>query len=228
MWKKGISENSIRKLLKFAQQKTFRINQLEGRAKEKALDWLRQEESDSWSDVYSDDVLDRMKEAAPEYFQIDDINYSGFWSQGDGASWTGSVNVPLFCQQHGLENYTQFVDSGAIEDTAKINQQGHYSHEGTMSLDLYIHENYTDTPEEEQELIEASNVLEKQILEEAKDYAKKIYRELEQAYEFYTGEENLTETAEANDWVFYGDGEFAGSDESAYDMRNQMSFDFFR
>lgn len=74
----------------------YTFDELEGRAKEKARQWLVDAalDSDWWECVYADAKEDGDKRG----FEIEDIRFSGFWSQGDGASWTGSVNVARFVE----------------------------------------------------------------------------------------------------------------------------------
>lgn len=74
----------------------YKYEELEGRAKEKAREKLTE-----WATDYEwwDGVYDIAKEdGQAKGFEIDDIRFSGFWSQGDGAHWTGRVDMPAFIE----------------------------------------------------------------------------------------------------------------------------------
>ena len=43
-------------------------------------------------------------------FEIDKIYYSGFWSQGDGASWTGTINLTKFLEWEEQQEKRLFSD----------------------------------------------------------------------------------------------------------------------
>lgn len=66
---------------------TYSFDELSDKAKEKAREWFRS--GDDFS-IYAEDVVADAK-AIGKIMGIDikDVYYSGFWSQGDGASFTG-------------------------------------------------------------------------------------------------------------------------------------------
>jgi hypothetical protein len=56
---------------------------------------------DHW---YESLIEDSIKELAEHGFEDTEINFTGFWSQGDGASFTCKrIDVPLFLQKHWPE-----------------------------------------------------------------------------------------------------------------------------
>lgn len=78
--------------------KAYKYSELDGRAKEKAhaklVEWITDHEW--WDYVYEQAKIDGEKKG----FGLDDIRFSGFWSQGDGAYWTGHVDMPEFIEQN--------------------------------------------------------------------------------------------------------------------------------
>ena len=63
----------------------FKYEELNDCAKEKARNWYRDGNDDNF---WSECVIDDAKEvAALMGWEIDKVYYSGFWSQGDGASY---------------------------------------------------------------------------------------------------------------------------------------------
>ena len=61
---------------------------------------------------WADEIIARAKQDGPERgFEIDEVAWSGFSSQGDGASWTGMVRLPCFIEYHNKPDnydYTQY------------------------------------------------------------------------------------------------------------------------
>jgi hypothetical protein len=126
----------------------YKFDELEGRAKEKARQWLADTATDHewWDGVY-----DLAKEdGAKRGFEIEDIRFSGFWSQGDGASWTGSVDVKQFVEwmleqpedtpahrwvdadRHRYLCLVELMKDGWIERNINVTRSGyHYVHENT-------------------------------------------------------------------------------------------------
>lgn len=126
----------------------YKFDELEGRAKEharnKLIEWATDHEW--WDGVY-----DLAKEdGAKRGFDIEDIRFSGFWSQGDGASWTGSVDVKQFVEwmleqpedtpahrwidadRHRYLCLIELMKDGWVERNINVTRNGyHYVHEQT-------------------------------------------------------------------------------------------------
>jgi hypothetical protein len=171
----------------------------------------------------ADMILQMAKEKGVERgFYIDDFKYSGFYSQGDGASWQGGVRVPEYIDwklgQGGIEGIPNVTaelmfwlfNAGVFDSRLSVGSRGHYCHEKTMQLSdiywTYIGSNDTETmgafggPFSEtpiKQLLQATNWgwesesqpddyynrLWATILNDARDYAKDVYKQLEEAYE---------------------------------------------
>lgn len=78
------------------EQTTYTFEQLTGLAQDKARDWLIEAATDYdwWQDIYSNAKI----EGEAKGFEIEDIRFSGFWSQGSGASWTGNVRLDVWLE----------------------------------------------------------------------------------------------------------------------------------
>ncbi len=230
-FEKGISDQALQRLATISKlsqysvtKDTFTFDELQGRAQDKALSWFAEAES---QDAYwSEDVIENAKLDAPAGFRVEEVLYSGFWSQGDGASWKGRVDLEKYCEANSLIEIMPLIDQDAIENTASVTQSGRYVHDNTMQVEVYSHPGYAEGVASD-EVDRIASDLQDVLLSEVRDYAKEIYRKLEEAYNYYTGPEALKESAEANGWRFYQDGEFAGSfdDPNAPDPR-QTSIDF--
>lgn len=126
----------------------YKFDELEGRAKERAATKLRDWATDhDWYEF----VYECAKEdGAKRGFEIEDIRFSGFWSQGDGASWTGSVDVKQFVEwmleqpegtpehrwidadRHRYLCLIELMKDGWIERHVNVTRDGyHYVHENT-------------------------------------------------------------------------------------------------
>jgi len=123
----------------------YKYEELEGRAKEKATSKLTE-----WATDYEwwDSVYEQAKEdGAEKGFEIDDIRFSGFWSQGDGAHWTGRINLIKFVEAHMEEDSPWFGEDiillelwkeGWVDRFIQIHNRNYrYSHSGGMSIGDY-------------------------------------------------------------------------------------------
>jgi hypothetical protein len=119
-------------------QSTFKYHELEGSARAKARDhyihsWL----IDDWYDYVIDDAKADGKDKG---FEIQHVYFSGFWSQGDGASWIGDIDLVLFIEKHlpesiGRDCWVWMIQDGWIHNRLSVYQKGsHYSHSHTMSI----------------------------------------------------------------------------------------------
>ena len=186
--------------------KTFSYNELSEAAKEKAREWYRNFDVDFFDDF----ILEDYKEIAKAFgLYIDNIYYSGFYSQGDGASFTGSyrynkgalkkikADYPAFLELHAIVERLQYIQAANFFSIrADISQSGHYYHENTIRISAYDYEN------ENRSLGHYEN----DLLEVFKDYARLIYSGLYDEYKHMQSDEYIEETIIANDYEFISDG----------------------
>lgn len=134
------------------EQTAYRYQDLNDHAKERARLWYVEHglSYDWWDDVY-----EMAKEDGVELgFNIDDINFSGFWSQGDGASWTGQVDICAWLRAHapdtiGVDALIALFHGGYIHKHMGVTRSnGHYCHENMMSFDYIEMDNGVADPDE--------------------------------------------------------------------------------
>lgn len=149
-------------------------------------------------------------------FEDAQIAFSGFWSQGDGASFTASCDVEkliafftkgiekddCFKVSHtGEGEHPEFagIDSNDISLSVKRTSH-HYSHENTCSVDYEFHD--IDEPKAAllDKFVEYVEDLRKML-------SKAIYGALEEAYEWQAKDETIIENIEQYDREYYEDGE---------------------
>jgi hypothetical protein len=126
------------------EQTEFSYKELSAKAQEKAQQWFSETlDYEWWDHTYEHATAD----AKEKGFDIEDIRFSGFWSQGDGASWTGRVDLKLFLEHHLKEDNPDYgryfvlqaivnEDSDWVERYTSVNRSGyHYVHDNTMRLE---------------------------------------------------------------------------------------------
>ena len=156
------------------------------------------------------------------YRQKPNIYFSGFWSQGDGASFEAEVDLEKFIKAHKLgRKYRMilanlgewYVDIGVRCDGYASN---HYSHSGTMRTYAdhdFAPSSYADREyeydlavEREEKFESLIDELKDDVHEAAVDLADSFYDQLEKEYEYQSSEEQLIESLDANEMLFNADG----------------------
>lgn len=139
-------------------------------------------------DWYSFTLDDWKEKLERQGFLSPEIYFSGFYSQGDGASFTADIDLEKFLSGRRVKaKYaTELALYKETGDNVVITTSGYYSHEYTMSID-------SDN---------LSAELEDFILEEAREQARKIYKDLKALYEDLTTDESIAETLEADEYYF--------------------------
>ena len=171
--------------------------------------WLE----DGGYDFDSQYILDDMIECGATIgINVDNIYYSGFSSQGDGACFVGSYKFKPDWKS-SLENfcpgYTQLISLGerlqaANEQYGKLyatvyKTSYRYDHENTVTVDVQSDSDIEDFPFL---VLDAQDTIE-EIL---KDFMHEIYRRLEEEYTWTNSLEFFQEMAEANEFYFTEEG----------------------
>lgn len=203
-----------------AKRSVFTRKQLSRAAARRAYeDWAQDEPLGEWWDgVFSCAKEDGVKHG----FEIYEIFFSGFCSQGDGASWVGDVNVAVWLEKNPSDDPLRttlqlLAEADHVGHVAIDRGRGRYSHEHTMySCGIMLDDMFSVTsgPLKGADLDVLANAfpkewmqaLEEEILESARDYARGIYKDLEKEHEYLIGEERFIEACEANEWLFDEDG----------------------
>ena len=161
---------------------------------------------------WHEDIIENFCENAEKIgfnVTIDDVQFSGFWSQGDGASFTGSIDILKYLKEtRQLTVYRPLVkaiNNGYVSDTVVISRDSyHYSHENTCSADdIEVYEDIS--PKVEDLRID----LEYELEEKRKDLSIELYRDLEKTYNYLCSEEAIVETLVANEYEFDESGDIA-------------------
>jgi hypothetical protein len=175
-----------------------------------------------------DYVYDNAKEDAEQYgFRIDDISFSGFYSQGDGASWTGSVDLITWLEKHRPDCakatiMTELIAQGWVDSkTNVIRLNSLHVHSWTMQVaDANTcwpgaGYDYGQTPvlvggngilarASVEDLVKNADLdtyfeeMLSDVLVSVRDYADEIYKRLQTEYEYITSDEYIAEQYEFN------------------------------
>ena len=140
--------------------------------------------------------------------------FSGFSSQGDGASFEGTyshakgaakairAHAPKDDELHRIADALQGVQRRNFHQLhARIRQRGRYCHEYTMAI-----ETERDSPTWQPPTDDAEDA----VTEAVRDLARWLYRQLRQEYEHLTSDAAIDETLAANAWTFRACGERFG------------------
>jgi len=174
----------------------YRFAELSDAAKETALQQYAQDLHGDWHESVCDDFK---AIAGILGFDRIDISYSGFWSQGDGASFTGQwsyrkgmardlrayapKDATLHAIARDLQEYARKSFYRATDTVYRISSR--YSHENTVRA-------------ESDELTDIVRRL-----------CQWLYSALEREYEYQTSAKMLAEMSDANSWEYDARGVLA-------------------
>ena len=181
----------------------FKFNELDEKTKNKVLDNLR--DINIHDDFWYEHVLDRYTEIleALGFYEVK-INFSGFCSQGDGASFTAKFRHPKNSEdmrqiEKKLKNilslgptyqvFKNFIlaplTKNEIDENGEIFEvyrSGRYYHEFSIGCDC------------------------PNVLEVAREISKMIYRELNELHDELTSNEAVIEAIGSNEYYFTKNG----------------------
>ena len=204
----------------------YQFDELSDKAKEKAANYyIEHWMTDDWYQC----TIDYMKEDGLKYgFNIKDIRFTGFYSQGDGASWCGAVNVRDWIKSKNSDYQEQattqiilaLIEEGWVAEVVLVSfGNHHYCHEYTMDItEIAVHEPEDEAIKMESGMFKGASAkelchivgcaggalydMDKEIKEDVIAFARTIYRELEDDYEASIEDENIAANYNANEVLF--------------------------
>jgi hypothetical protein len=179
----------------------YSYEELSDRAKARAVDGLRDVNvnHDWWDFIYEDaKTIGRLMG-----IEIENIYFSGFSSQGDGACFEGRYdyakgslkavkeNAPKDAELHriALELY-KFQRKSFYKAAARVKHRGHYNH--SKCTDIEVWEEMQGTADDCVQLL--------------RDFMDWIYDRLYEEYFYLTDDAQIIEAIEANGYEFDEDG----------------------
>ena len=189
--------------------KVYRFDELSEEARQKACQQVGDRMTDNtfwYSDVF--DLF--IKQCASYGMTIDenDIQFSGFGSQGDGASFTcDNIDRGKLLKSLGIKIEEKVLDY--IYDVNIIRTSYRAFHEQTVHVQILIDEDALEEEEEEgiiRDINDIADTLEFK-LEELKDaLCQQLYTTLRQEYDYFHSSEYVEELAYNNDMLFLANG----------------------
>jgi hypothetical protein len=186
----------------------FKFEELDPKVQAKVLDDNRDWNVDhEWYEFTIEDFTEKLESLG---FRCPKISFSGFCSQGDGASFevkscdVAKLIEALKDRSNNYAKYKKYLtkvnDYGHIAlSTLTVNH--HYSHENTKRMDL-------DTSLASR--FKRLNALLDTFVEEVEslryDLCREIYKSLEKEYDYLTSDEAIKESIEANEVEFLATG----------------------
>jgi len=184
------------------QVNVYKFSELSDDVKEKVLDKFRDIET---MHEYWDFIFENFKE--DNKFEVGEIYFSGFSSQGDGAmfeysdydwkGWVNGLSLPEWKKRVLL----------ACDVSVSGVHRGNYYHYNTCSHDcdidlpgMYTHDNVCKF------IGDFAEQFEQHIKDEYKSLCSDLYRALEREYDDLTSDETVKESIEANEYEFFQNG----------------------
>lgn len=154
------------------------------------------------------------------------FGFSGFCSQGDGASFTGMVYAKdmrqfmiandLLEEFPAVAYFADYEGEGKVSITAKRNHS-RYEHEYSVDIEVNAHDDIfyiVDDVEDSTDLrdvlfctmadklrLEEQDAFQSRVTEILRDLMRQFYRDLEAEYEYLTSDECVLEFLKANDML---------------------------
>lgn len=206
----------------------FALSELSDRAKDEARCWYRREvDHDDWFDAVFDDFEEICRilglsigtRSVPlmggGFGTRSCIYFSGFFSQGDGACFTGSYGyekgsarairscAPRDAELHRIaDELVEIQQRNFFQLRAEISHHGRYYHE--FSMDIRVER---DSPTYQVMTADAEDI----VIDAMRDLARWLYHQLEQEWEYLNSDEVVDEAIIANAFTFTEDGQRFGN-----------------
>lgn len=194
----------------------YLFDELTDAAKEKAREWWRRGQLDD--SYWSESVIDCAKDVGKLLgFDISDVYWSGFSSQGDGACFVGTWQAcDVEADKFKKDGWTDKELIRLVAELDKIGKQFpassfrvkhsvHYQHEmcTDFTVDMGIEDN--DDPLY-QATIQNADEVEDDLIEAARDFMRWIYKTLEAEWDYVNADEQVDDSIRANEYEFEEDG----------------------
>lgn len=195
--------------MRIIETKAYQLHELSSEAQEKAIDNFRNHESyldyGWWDFVYEDAKII----ASLFGLEIDEIYFSGFYSQGDGACFEGYYSykkgglkaveeyAPTDMELYGIVKGLQDIQRKYFYGlTASTKHRGHYCHSGCMAVSVYQNAG-----------MDYANIdVEREITDLLRQFADWIYSKLKDEYKYLMSDEAVRATIELNEYEFDEEG----------------------
>ncbi len=180
----------------------MKFNELNEQQKAAAIDKNRDinVDYDQWNEFVKEDHTEKLEAVG---FEGVESQYSGFWSQGDGASFTArNIDIEKFLRSKKRWTYYrplhEMIRINDITGEVKRDPYSRYVHYNTTEAVLDGDWQNDLTPKQQALYDELQKELDDYITEAGQNY----YRDLEKEYDYLTSDEQVKEAILSNDLDF--------------------------
>ena len=173
----------------------FSFDELSEESQQRVIKNFRDRHEPDYDVIYEDFSL-RLSEDYGGELDTEEITWSGFWSQGDGASFIcdfdTEVLLPILKEELNEEQVALLEEIDAEIDCASIRTGYQYSHENTVrgKVSIYYGDAYYDRMVE---INEIHDILENKLTEIIRRECRSLYRQLGDFYDQEMEDERLIE-----------------------------------
>jgi hypothetical protein len=173
----------------------FSFDELSEDAQERVIEGLRDRHEPYYDVIYEDFAL-QLSERYGGELDTEEITWSGFWSQGDGASFIcnfdSEVLLPILKEELNEEQVALLEEIDAEIDFKSIRTGYQYAHENTVrgKVSIYYGDAYYNRMVE---INEIHDILENKLTQIIREECRSLYRQLEDFYDQEMEDERLIE-----------------------------------
>ena len=173
----------------------FSFDELSEESQQKFIEGFREIYEPYYEVIYEDFSL-KMSEQYGAELKTEEITWSGFWSQGDGASFIcdfdTEVLLPILKEELNEDQVALLEEIDAEVDCASIRTGYQYAHENTVrgKVSIYYGDAYYDRMVQ---INEIHDILENKLTEIIREESRNLYRQLEDFYDKEMEDERLVE-----------------------------------
>jgi hypothetical protein len=176
--------------------------------KEKVLENLFDINTDF--ECYDSTLEEWTKKLEEKGFKYIKIDFSGFCSQGDGASFTcPSADFEKLFSSAGIKikkSICEIIQNEFKFEVHRRNSRYYHTRSTTLNIEGYLNNFWDKYPKIKNEIEKRIEDLEKFYTEEIININRDIYQELREGYNYLTSEKSILKTIEANNYLFTSDG----------------------
>ena len=195
--------------MKTVETKVFTFDELSEDAKQVAIENHRSINTEMFD--WYEPIIEGFRETLPQQgFEVDNIFFSGFWSQGDGAMFEYTFNDTIlkkFIDSLDLDSKTKSLAEVSFMVSGGGSHSGRYYHSNCCSHSFYL-ESCAPYEDETTELADHyQDAFEQFVVELYHNLCDEIYTALEKYYYELQEDEFVIEAIMANDYEFTEDGQ---------------------
>ena len=194
--------------MRVVETKVYTFNELSATAKEVAIENNR--DINTHFDWY-EPIFEGFRELALEKgFDVDDIFFSGFWSQGDGAMFTYSgfsdALLNSFVDQLTISDQDKVVIKSQGYASGKGLHKGNYYHEKSCDHHIWLESNNLDWQYTTDLISQHEVAFEQYVIKTYQDLCGELYSDLNKYHDELTSDECVAEVLDEREYEFTKDG----------------------